>query len=213
MDWPDHLDLDASLEQRHRQHHLGLVKAIEDVERYEAIIARIKPSLIVEVGTFSGKSALWFAQHAPVLTCDPNPQIDPSTDLVLAKQPHPIRLVRDRSDSDAFIAAVGEEMAAHPGPMLLSLDGDHSAGTVLTELQLFGHVAAYIVVEDTLLRWFPPGEQVYDGGPLDAVEAWLQARGDWADFGVPCDWEVDKEIERMHPTSQFPCGWLRRTDT
>lgn len=196
------VDIVASLERRHHQYARGCVKTSEDLARYEHVIAVVGPSLIVEAGTFSGKAALWFAQHAPVLTCDPAPQIDPSTAAVLAHQPHPIRVVEDTSLSPAMQQALADEMHANPGPLLLSLDGDHSAATVLAELEAYAPLAAYVVVEDTLLRWMPAEERVYDGDPHDAVDRFLGEQGDV--------WEIDVDVEALSTTTQFPSGWLRR---
>ncbi len=197
-------DLQASLEDRHHQYHLGMVKTAADIDRYEHVIATLRPSLIVETGTWSGKSALWFAQHAAVVTCDPDPHIDPGTAAVIFRQAHPVRLVTDLSTSSAFAQAVLEERTNHPGPVLLTLDSDHSKANVLAELDRFAPAASYIVVEDTLLRWFPDDERVYDGDPLDAVEEWLPQHPEWM-------W--DEEVERMHPVTQMPGGWLVREGT
>lgn len=202
-------DLDGSLEARHRQHHLDMVKTEEDVLRYAYVIEHLAPSLIVEVGTFSGKSALWFAEHAPVLTIDVTALADAEVGSDVPERwtqaPHPIRQHVGLSSGDAAVAAVRTSAGKHPGPVLLSLDADHSASAVAAELELYASVADYIVVEDTLVRFMPAAEVAcYSGSPYDAVEAFLASHGEW---------ERDTDVEAMFDQSQFPCGWLRRTGT
>lgn len=199
------IDIDASVRARTRQSHEGMVKCWEDAARYEFLIERLKPSLVVEIGTFSGKSALWFSQFAPVLTIDVDPieKVEPETPPRWDAAPHPIRQHVGTSVEPLTHAQVLRSMAKHPGPVLLCLDGNHSAHIVENELNIYGELAGYIVVEDTLLRWFPPEEQVYDGNPMDALEAWLPQHPEW---------EIDREIEGLHPVTQFPNGWLKRSE-
>lgn len=204
--FPPYLDLEACLADTARQNAAGAVKTWQDLDRYEQVIARVRPSLIVECGTFSGRSALWFARFAPVLTCDVNPiaTVEPATPPQWAQSPHHILQVDDLSSSLHMQLAVKMMAGLYPGPMLLVLDSDHSTATVAAELDLYADRAAYVVVEDTLLRWMPDEERChYDGDPLAAAEAFLCTHDEW---------EVDVEIESMSKSTQHPRGWLRRVD-
>lgn len=199
------IDIAASLAAVGRQSAEGCVKTWEDLERYEAVITESKPDLIIECGTFSGKSALWFARTAvcSVVTMDVTPYIDP-----------PIRKALDEwkvadytvSSVDPDMVALIAERAKTYKRVMVVLDSDHSASHVLAEMHAYGPMVTpgcYMVVEDTLLRHMPAEERRhYTGNPWDAVDEWLAVHGD--------EWELDTEVENLHPVTQFPGGWLRR---
>lgn len=66
-------------------------------------------------------------------------------------------------------------------------------------------IDSHMVVEDTVLGWFPtagPVRKRYDGTPMEAVEDFLASHNGW---------EVDREVEGMYPATQHPGAWLRRT--
>lgn len=189
-----------------------MVKTWEDVERYRQVIADTDPDGVVECGTFSGKSALWFARHTgrPVVTIDIHNQVSAETraDARMAGVTF-LRGASDRADIHQNVLMwCRDHDVRRP---LVVLDSDHSAHTVRAELELYAPLVApggYCVVEDTIVRWMP-WEQVqaggpYHGSPLDAVEAWLR-------HPTAGEWENDAALEGMHPATQFPGGWLRRT--
>jgi cephalosporin hydroxylase len=200
------IDITASLEASARQNFEGMVKTWEDVSRYEAIIEATRPDLIIECGTFSGKSAVWFAGEGDgcaVLTIDVTPHIGEGT-----------RDEMDRlgvwdvvgSSTDPDIVHKVSMFARSFGNVMVVLDSDHSAAHVAAEMAAYGPLVTpgcYMVVEDGILRYMPDEERRhYDGNPLDAIEA----------FMADCSglWEIDVDIENMHPVTQFPSGWLRR---
>lgn len=201
------IDLAASLEAASRQHAEGCVKTWEDLDRYRRVIAETKPDLIIECGTFSGKSAVWFASVArcDVITIDTDPHIDP-----------PIREAMDRLGIEDFVTSstswemieLVQQRAMLGGDkrVMVVLDSDHSKSHVAAEMLYYGPLVTpgcYMVVEDTLLRWMPDEERKhYHGDPLDAVESWMAVHDD--------EWVIDTELENLHPVTQFPSGWLRR---
>lgn len=204
-------DLPASLDAAHRQHAEGCVKITEDLARYRALILKRPPDGVIEIGTFSGKSALWLARETgrPVFTVDVNPQVDIDTrEQWLA---HQVTGHVGRSTEGATLWAAKDWMLRrHVTDPLVVLDGDHSADTVLDELRVYGRwvqPGGYVVVEDTLVRWMP-WEQTdnggpYRGSPADAVDAFLAG-------GSP--FEVDADLDGMFSVGQYPGGWLRRND-
>lgn len=198
------IDIEASLAAVGRQSAEGCVKTTEDLDRYREVISHTNPGLIIECGTFSGKSALWFArQGVDVVTMDVTPYIDPPirTELDLYG-------VRDFTCSsvDPEMVATVAGMAADYERVMVVLDSDHSAGHVLAEVNAYAPMVTpgcYMVVEDTLLRHMHRSERRhYTGNPADAVDEWMAEHGD--------EWAVDEAIEAMYPVSQFPGGWLRR---
>lgn len=202
-------DLAGSLAAASRQHAEGCVKTEEDLARYRAVIARARPDGIIETGTFSGKSALWFARNAgvPVWTVDVHSQVDAATQE--AWWVHKVTGHIGSSTSPKAGWEVLEWMMRwNVHRPLVVLDSDHSADTVLNEMHLYGRLVqpgGYMVVEDGLVRWMPhewkENGGPYEGSPLDAIERFLAGTDAW---------EVDAEIEGMSDITQFPSGWLRR---
>ncbi|MGH9093849.1 MAG: CmcI family methyltransferase [Acidimicrobiales bacterium] len=199
-------DLPGSLTAAGRQDAEGAVKTTEDLARYRVVIEATRPEVIVEIGTFSGKSALWFARtgRCPVVTVDVHAQVSDETRAASAELD--VRYVV----GDSRAASTGETVAAHVAgrDAMVVLDGDHSADTVSEEMTRYHRlvpVGGYMVVEDGIVRWMPEQQQPdgpYRGSPLDAIERWLEkTAGAWA---------VDTELEDLYDTTQFPSGWLRR---
>ena len=191
------IDVAASVAACDRQNHLGMTKTTEDVGRYERIITEYRPEVIIECGTWEGRSALWFARWAPVVTVDLSPR--PEAVEVLAGEPL-VTCVFGRSSVDPAVVAEVRDLVAGCR-VLVSLDSDHSPGHVLAEMDAYSQLVqlgGWMVVEDGIVRywWGCPG-------PLDAIEPWLAVRPQWV---------ADVEVEDMHPVTLFPSGWLRRVD-
>lgn len=203
-------DVDASVAACERQYVHGMVKCAEDAERYEAIIDAVKPALVIECGTFSGKSALWLARRsgARVLTIDVADQVPPEVRAEwVTLDPAPRLEVTSTTSNHAWRAAV-DEVERADGPVMVVLDSDHSRGHVLTEMLMYERFVtpdSYMVVEDGILRWLPAEHRkVYDNSdPLEAIE-------DFLGRPVGSHWAVDEEIEGMFPVTIHPRGWLRR---
>lgn len=203
-------DLQASLLSTHRQNAEGMVKTTEDVARYRQIIRDVQPALILEVGTFSGKSAVWFARTArcPVITCDVNLG-NVSAETRTAGETAGVDFLLGRSTSPDVVSFMATRARATTGPVMVVLDGDHSGDTVHDEMVEYGPlvtVGSYMVVEDTLVRWMPWERQPqgpYRGSPHDAVDRWLAS--------YPARWRNDIDLEDMADVTNFPGGWLRRT--
>lgn len=197
------IDLTGSIEeQRSGQHAEGCVKTESDLERYRLIIAEVHPELIIECGTFSGKSALWFSQFADVITMDTHPQVDEATRREAGQK---VLWLRGDSVDPSMVGFCSD--CAYQKRTLVILDSDHSAAHVLAELEGYSPLVtpgSYIVVEDGIVRWLPDELAPvgpYEGSPLDAVETFLNS----------CeDFEIDMGIEDRFPTTQFPSGWLKR---
>lgn len=198
-------DVEASLAAIPRQYAQGCVKTIEDLSRYEEVIAEVKPDLIIECGTFSGKSALWFARTAgcTVVTIDTTPYIDP--DVEEAWREHTIYDFVGSSTDPEIIDHV-LDFAEDAERIMVTLDSDHSAPHVSAEIAAYSpmvSVGSYMVVEDGLLRYMPDEERKhYTGNPLDAIEAFMKGN---------TSWELNEELQNRYPVTQFPGGWLRRT--
>lgn len=202
------LDVDACVKAVDRQNYAGMVKIEEDAARYRTVLAVVKPSLIIECGTFSGKSALWMADEsgAHVVTMDVSDQVPVE---VRAGWGGRVEMFIGSSTSAAALDYVSVAVAAWGGPVMVVLDSDHSHGHVLDEMRKFSRfvtAGSYMVVEDGVLRWLGDDSRfrgVYEGDPLDAIEEWLS---------IPegAEWEVDEIVMGMADVTMHPQGFLRR---
>jgi cephalosporin hydroxylase len=189
----------------HYTHFLGvgLMKCPNDLWIYQDLIARAKPVVIVETGTYQGGSALWFAflldmmriKDGRVLTVDI--QDYRKTGDVL----HPkITYLAGNSADPAMAADIKARLPVSGGRMFV-LDSDHSAEHVRRELELYAPMARvgdWVIVEDTNISWLGVGG---DRGARGGVEDYLLAHQG--------EFEQDILCERYLLTMN-PGGWLYR---
>lgn len=215
-------DLEGSLAAWHRQTYLSkwgrIVKTEEDLERYAQLLERVRPTLIIETGTWTGCSAKWFADqpcHPRVVSIDIQP-VQPAIDHEQFRRTDPdehllhVEYVSGSSIDPVIFRLVCRRVADSPGPVLVVLDSDHSRSHVFAEMCLYAPlvtVGSYLVVEDGILRYFDASRLTglgIVGSPLDAIEQFLAAERGLGQF------VLDEDLEDLFPTTQFPGGWLRR---
>lgn len=155
-----------------------VLKSVCDMWNYQEILTWMRPSLIVEFGTASGGSALFFAtvmeklrEDYLVFTVD----IDRGrvNEKVLAHER--IEIFTASSTDEAVRCRISELRVMHPGPIFSVLDSDHSEAHVFAELELLQTVLVagdYVVVEDTNLNGHPILPN-YGPGPYEAVQRFL----------------------------------------
>lgn len=167
-----------------------LLKYPTDLYVYEEIIARTKPEVIVETGSFEGGSAAWFSRFAPVISVDTRRPVNPTEGVEFME-----------GDSVALAPFIAEAVRGRTA--LVSLDSDHHAGHVLDELEAYAPIATeYLVVEDTAVDAYRLEPEGYpDGGPGVAVKGWLKDHPEWT---------PDPACERFL-LGMNPGGWLRRS--
>lgn len=191
----------------HRMH-----KSPDDVKRYEILIDRVKPAVVVETGLLHGGSHQWFADRVPHII-----NIDSDVQAVqdfrygyrgMGEPPSNGHIIF--GDSCLSFPQVKElaERLANGGAIMVVLDSDHSTGTVYSEMCLYSGlvtVGSYMVVEDGILHFMPKGNwpdgNWFDGDPLEAINRWLPDHPEFRE---------DAEIEDLFPTTQHPRGFLRR---
>lgn len=198
------LDLAGSIEEQRTAQGVevpGMVKTASDLRRYEKLFATVNPAWIVELGTYRGISARWFADtaHCRVVSVDTHPQVDEDT------WDHPDITWMKGNSADPYIVRLIRGLIDDEGPVVVVCDSDHSAQHVLAEMEAYAHLVtpgSYMVVEDGIVRWLP--EQLphyHDSSPLDAIEVFLREHHEWA---------PDIALENMLPTTQNPLGYVRR---
>lgn len=177
---------------------LPLLKNPFDLALYPLLLERLRPRTLIEIGSFRGGSALWFADRAPemrVLSIDLEPPASVS---------HPsVTFVR----GDARDLAPVVRLTELARPLLVIEDSSHLAGTTAAVLDFFADVmqpGEYIVVEDGILSDMRVAAD-YDGGPLRAIHEFLaRHRGkyeidrSYCDyFGPNVTWNVDGYLRRV----------------
>jgi cephalosporin hydroxylase len=200
----DVVDKRASVLAWFRQGAEGTQKIAEDIARYRTIVARVQPAVVVETGTGSGHSALFFAElGCRVVTVDIDPW--PNFATIRTWGDRVTQIVGDSAAPETAVAV--RRAVGFAEPVVVSLDSDHSASHVRAEMETYNALVtpgSYMVVEDSVLDWMPPNapaRKPYTGTPMEAVEDFLTAHRDW---------QVDRDLESMFAATQNPEGWLRR---
>jgi cephalosporin hydroxylase len=173
----------------------------------QQILAEIRPDYVIETGTMTGGSALYYAhvlqglglKDSKVITID-------IRDTTEGAAKHPIwqemvEFVHASSTDPAVVEMISEKVSGKR--VVVTLDSLHDAYHVLEELKLYSPLVSpgsYIVAEDTILDsisimrdWAGPGHAVIE----------FLATGAGADF------EADIAREAF-PATLHPGGWLRK---
>jgi cephalosporin hydroxylase len=181
----------------------------------QELICKVKPFRIVETGTGSGGSALFYASilrligaYGQVITIDIEDKHLMSSDLyikIFNLWSHRIQFIHGDSIKEFLeIKSMVETALCHfsGGSIMVLLDSWHTKDHVLKEMELYSQlvtVDSYLIVEDTHVNGHPvPWE--YGDGPYEAVREFLSKRDDFV---------VDKECERLGMTFN-PSGYLKR---
>jgi cephalosporin hydroxylase len=176
-----------------------MLKHRDDLRRYDSLLLRRRPQVIVEVGRYNGASARWFREYAPVISVDTVPPE--------AGDWRDITCLTGDSVSEAVIGQVWDAVDGRNA--MIVLDSDHSTMHVLREIILYGPMVGdgcHLVVEDTILAWLP--QHVldrhtcrYDGNPMEAV---YQAHG----LGHLRTFVRDTSVEVFDGSpTMHPAGW------
>ena len=172
-----------------------------DLWAMQEILNETRPDVLIEMGTFKGGSAKYFASlfdlmgHGRVITVDieryPNLPQHPRITYLLGS-----------STSDAVVSQI--KQLIQPGERVMAvLDSDHRQAHVLQELRIYGRMVSrgqYLVVEDTNLNGHPVEPRGGDPGPWGAVHEFLKSNHDYIQ---------DRSREKFKVTF-YPGGWLKR---
>jgi cephalosporin hydroxylase len=171
------------------------------------LICRVRPSVLVETGTHCGGSALYFAEMAgllgqpcSVITVDINPKLayDPGDYNIFPV----VGYSTERRVTDTVSSILQDRLRRRPGPVMVTLDSDHTQENVARELDMYSsHVTpgSYLIVEDTNVNGHPASPD-HGPGPWEAVHDFLSRNHGF---------EIDPDCQR-HLLTFFPDGWLRR---
>jgi cephalosporin hydroxylase len=176
-------------------------QSVLDLWTIQEAIADVKPTLLIETGTYRGGSALFYAHlfdlmgRGRVITVD----IEDVHDLR-----HPrVTFLLGSSTSPDVLMSIREASKEADGPIMVVLDSDHAEDHVASELEAYAPFVSpgsFMLVQDGVidtLRLFG----AHRPGPLPAIRAFLRRHPEF---------EVDHERSGRFLITQHPAGWLRR---
>lgn len=189
-------------------HGVPVAKNPLDLWMLQQILYEVQPEVVIETGTSSGGSALYWAnalnalglERSRVLTVDTQDQAREASQRPLWKKY--VEFVQGDSTDPAISAQIAAK--ARGKRTLVTLDSEHTVEHVLGELRTYAPMVSrgsYLVVGSTHLDG-TPAETGTEQGPFEAVRRFLEEGGGK-------DFEQDASRELMVLTSS-PGGWLRR---
>lgn len=165
----------------------------------QELIFETQPDFLIETGSCSGGSALFFVTIFPKLEVI---SID-TGDLDIPKFDHK-RIWWKIGKSTNKTVLIDVKKAVKGKKVMVVLDSDHTDQNVLTEMESYGPLVSggcYMVVCDTNLGGNPIHNMSVKGpGPMKAIEKYFEKHSDF---------EVDLNREKFYMTF-FPNGWLRK---
>lgn len=208
------VDITESLATYHRGgeyvNHDGfhMLKHTTDLHRYVEMISLSRPAVLVETGTRTGASALWFSQYVEdVATVDLQPHLRMPD--IERRSGGRVRPFEGSSTDEAIVDAVRSFVRGRAA--LVSLDSSHTRDHVFREIQMYSGLVqpgGFLVVEDGLFDYASPAEwrkfsfgNPALGNPMDAIKELLVDNEEW---------ERAEDIEAMYPVSHHPAGFWRK---
>jgi cephalosporin hydroxylase len=163
----------------HNYHYKGvpLLKNPFDFALYPMLLWELKPRTILEIGSKSGGSGLWFADLLDSFGIDGRIY---SLDIVKVENVSHPRLTFLEGDGRALEQSFTEEfLAALPRPWLVIEDADHVYETSIAVLRFFHphlQTGDYIVIEDGIISDLEQ-DKTCNSGPHRALKEFLGERG------------------------------------
>jgi len=177
-----------------------ILKYPEDLFVYQEMIYQLKPNVILDIGTFNGGSALYYATLFDLMKIDSGRVISVDIERKEGLPNHPrITYLLGSSTSDAILKQIKELI--RPGEKVMAfLDSDHTAQNVLKELRAYSQIVtkgSYLVVEDSNINGHPVHSE-FGPGPMEAIHEFLNEN---------TEFQIDKSREKFLLTVA-PDGFL-----
>jgi cephalosporin hydroxylase len=188
---------------------VNIRKSVSDLWLYQEIFFALKPKLVIEFGTWTGGSALYFTTlleqlHGRnghlVVTVDVNCGYVDNR----AERPG-IEFVTSTSTNKAVVNKITQYRSAFgEAPCFAILDSDHSKKNVLAEMIALRSILKpgdYLVVEDGNINGHPVLPE-FGPGPYEAIQEYERL--------YPDDYIHDREREKKFGFTFAPNGFLIR---
>lgn len=147
-----------------------------DLMVYQEMIYELKPDVILDIGTFLGGSALYYASILDLLGPSSRRVISVDIQHSGALREHPrITYLLGSSTSEAILKQIRGSIRPDD-KVLVFLDSDHRMQHVLNELRAYSQIVtkgSYIVVEDSNINGHPVAVK-YGPGPMEAIRAFFR---------------------------------------
>jgi cephalosporin hydroxylase len=182
-------------------------KSVSDLWNYQEILTELRPQLVIEFGTLSGGSTLYFAEILKLIS----PQVHVlSVDINHSAvhdrvRRHPaIELLEADTLSSMVAARIATLREKYPGPAFWIIDDDHTKEHVLQELKQLRALTLrgdYVVIEDGNINGHPVLPD-WGPGPYEALSDYKRE--------FPDDYETDTRSEEKFGFTFAPGGFLIR---
>ncbi|MBY0369527.1 cephalosporin hydroxylase family protein [bacterium] len=191
-----------------------IIQLPQDILAMQELIWTIRPEVIVETGVAHGGSAIFYASmlelvggNGKVLGVDIDIRSHNRAEIEKHPLSHRIDLIQGSSTSPEVMDQVRAKVAGR-GPVLVTLDSNHTHEHVLEELRLYSPLVtrgSYLVVFDTVVedmpdRFFANRPWKKGNSPKTAV---------WEFLKENARFEVDTAIDAKLMISVAPEGYLR----
>ena len=179
---------------------VGAMKCPMDMWVYQELMFNLKTDLVIETGTASGGSALFFAHMLDIIGEGRVVSIDIDTGKNRPEHPR-ISYLHGSSISKEIIQTIGRFREA-ASSILVILDSDHQPDFKLEELNAYARFVtpgSYMIAEDTTFDYFPAWPE-FGPGPASAVRKFLSNT---------TEFEADRDLEK-HLITFAPLAFLRR---
>lgn len=180
---------------RYTYRGIPMVKNPFDVALYLRLLHQVRPATIIEVGTYYGGSAIWFADITRASGIATHIY---SIDIALWNLAEDERVTFIKGNGRELEKTLSADFLRDlPRPLLVIEDADHEAVTSLAVLNFFHPIlrsGEYIVVEDGMSC----------AGPTDALKEFFGGHGS--------EYEVDTNYCDYYGYNMTWClnGWLRK---
>ncbi len=195
-----HANHGQGLHSQTRYHGVETHKCPMDLWVFQEILCELRPSLVIELGTFLGGTTLFLAHQFDALGNGNVLSID------IAERSCPdhsrITYLRGKTTDTHVLDAVRSIVNKVEGHVLVIHDADHRYAQVIEDLNCYASFVtpgSYLIVEDTNVNGHPVLID-WGAGPWEAVDEFLKQHHDF---------ERDHDREKFLLTYN-PGGYLRR---
>jgi len=190
---------------RYSYRGISMLKNPFEIALYQLLFWQVKPRTVIEIGSYLGASAIWFADM--MRNCDVNGTVI-SIDIKVptpAEQRENVRFLEgDANDLNTVLTPA--ILATLERPLVVIEDSTHTAETTLAVLKFFASIlrsGEYIVIEDGVVSDLGRAHR-FNGGPGLAISQFLSTHPEFEIDAGFCD-------RYGHNFTGNPNGYLRRS--